>query len=176
MKTEKLNVIKKDLNGLSAQQLAEICLRLSKYKKDNKELLNYLLYDAADPLAYAEQVKAFLEEEFKAMPRHYYQSSKTLRKILRLMNRHAKYTASKQVELEMLLWFCYNFIKYADTRTSHKPLQAIFLRQLDKIKGILPKLHEDLQFDYSREFATLLKQISGEVRWFNSRDYIISNL
>jgi len=172
MKTEKLNVIKKELNGLSVQQLADICLRLSKYKKDNKELLNYLLYDADDPLAYAEQVKAFLEEEFTSLPKHYYQSSKTLRKILRLMNRHAKYTASKQVELELLLWFCSNFLTYADVRTSHKPLQTILLRQLEKIKGLLPKLHEDLQFDYSREFEALVNKASEEIRWLSKSTYI----
>jgi len=172
MKTEKLNLIKKELQDLSVQQLTDICLRLSKYKKDNKELLNYLLYDADDPLAYAEKVKSFLEEEFRAMPKHYYQSSKTLRKILRLMNRHAKYTASKQVELEMLLWFCSNFIQYTDSRTSHKPLQAIFLRQLEKIKGILPKLHEDLQFDYNREFESLLSKSSEELRWFSKTAYV----
>lgn len=172
MKPEKLTIIKKELNGLSAQQLTEICLRLAKYKKDNKELLNYLLFDAGDPLAYAEQVKAFLDEDFKTLPKHYYQSSKTLRKILRLMNRHAKYTASRQVELEMLLWFCSNFMKYADTGTSHKPLQAIFIRQLDKIKALLPKLHEDLQFDYTREFESLITKTSGKIRWLSKSVYI----
>jgi hypothetical protein len=172
MKPEKLTAIKKELNGLSVQQLTDVCLRLSKYKKDNKELLNYLLFDAEDPLAYAEQVKSYLEEEFKALPKHYYQSSKTLRKILRLMNRHAKYTASKQVEVELLLWFCVNFLKYADTGTSHKPLQAIFIRQLDKIKGLLPKLHEDLQFDYQQEFESLIMQTSGKVRWISKSVYI----
>ena len=172
MKPEKLTAIKKELNGLSVQQLTDICLRLAKYKKDNKELLNYLLYDAGDPLAYAEQVKAYLEEEFKALPRHYYQGSKTLRKILRLMNRHAKYTASKQVELELLLWFCNCFLKYGDTGTSHKPLQALFVRQLDKIKGLLPKLHEDLQFDYTQEFENLIEQASGKIRWISKSVYI----
>ena len=63
MKPEKLTTIKKELNGHSVQQLTEICLRLAKYKKENKELLNYLLYDASDPIAYAGQVKVFLEEE-----------------------------------------------------------------------------------------------------------------
>ena len=171
MKPEKLTIIKKELNGLSVEQLTEICLRLAKYKKDNKELLNYLLFDANDPLAYAEQVKVYLEEEFKTLPRHYYQSSKTLRKILRLMNRHAKYTASRQVEMEMLLWFCSNFLKYADTSTSHKPLQAIFIRQLEKIRGLLPKLHEDLQFDYTQEFDALLVKATEKLRWINSSVY-----
>lgn len=171
MKPEKLTIIKKELNGLSVEQLTEICLRLSKYKKDNKELLNYLLFDANDPLGYAEQVKVYLDEEFKILPKHYYQSSKTLRKILRLMNRHAKYTASRQVEMEMLLWFCNNFLKYADTSTSHKPLQAIFIRQLEKIKGLLPKLHEDLQFDYTQEFDALLVKATEKLRWINSSVY-----
>jgi len=172
MKPEKLITIKKELNGLSIQQLTEICLRLAKYKKDNKELLNYLLYDASDPLAYAGQVKVFLEEDFKTLPRPYYQSSKTLRKILRIMNRHAKYTVSKQVELELLIWFCNSFLKYGDTGTSHKPLQALFIRQLDKIKGVLPKLHEDLQFDYTQEFENLIEQSSEKIRWISKNLYV----
>lgn len=172
MKPEKLTVIKKELNDLSVQQLTEICLRLAKYKKDNKELLNFLLFDADDPLKYAGQVKSFLEPDFLTLPKHYYQSSKTLRKILRLMNRHAKYTASKQVEIELLLWFCSNFIKYAETGTSHKPLQALFIRQLDKIKTILNKLHEDLQFDYSQEFETLISHIPGRMNWIPRSQYI----
>ena len=172
MKPEKLTTIKKELNGLSVQQLTEICLRLAKYKKDNKELLNYLIYDASDPIAYAGQVKVFLEEDFKTLPRPYYQSSKTLRKILRIMNRHAKYTVSKQVELELLIWFCNSFLTYGDTATSHKPLQALIIRQLDKIKGLLPKLHEDLQFDYTQEFENLIEQSSGKIRWISKNLYV----
>jgi hypothetical protein len=172
MKAEKLTAIKKELNGLSVQQLTDICLRLAKYKKDNKELLNYLLFDADNPLGYAEQVKVFLQEDFKTLPRQYYQSSKSLRKILRLVNRHAKYTGSKQVELELLLWFCSNFIKYADINTRHKPLQGIFIRQLDKIKTILPKLHEDLQFDYTQEFEKLIIESTAKIRWVNKSVYI----
>jgi hypothetical protein len=168
MKPEKLSIIKKELAGRSVQELTDLCLRLAKYKKDNKELLNYLLFDADDPLQYAEQVKTFLEEDFKTLQKHYYYSTKSLRKILRLINRHAKYTASKEVEIELLLWFSANFLKYADTRSSHKPLQALFIRQLDKIQSLIPKLHEDLAFDYQREYEQLTneaaKKIKGLVR------------
>lgn len=168
MKPEKLSNIKKELAGRSVQELTDLCLRLAKYKKENKELLNYLLFDADDPLQYAEQVKTFLEEDFKTLQKHYYYSTKSLRKILRLINRHAKYTASKEVEIELLLWFSANFLKYADTRSSHKPLQALFIRQLDKIQSLIPKLHEDLAFDYHREYEQLIdeavKKIKGLVR------------
>ncbi|MEO8794342.1 MAG: hypothetical protein ABI390_02685 [Daejeonella sp.] len=171
MKPEKLTTIKKELSQKSVQELTDLCLRLAKYKKDNKELLNYLLFDAAEPLEYAANVKSFLEEDFKTLQKHYYYSSKSIRKILRLMNRYTKYTASKQVEIEMLLWFCNSFIKYADLRTSHKPLQALFIRQLEKIRLVLPKLHEDLQFDYQREYEELLNLADSKISWISKRNY-----
>lgn len=169
MKPEKLVNIKKELSGRSIQELTDVCLRLAKYKKENKELLNYLLFDSHDPLQYAEQVKEFLEEDFKTLQKHYYYSTKSLRKILRLLNRHARYTASKEVEIELLLWFCSNFLKYADTRSSHKPLHALFTRQLDKIQSIIPRLHEDLAFDYQQEYSVLLEEAGNKIRGFNKK-------
>lgn len=172
MKPEKLSDIKKELSRRSVQELTEICLRIAKYKKENKELLNYLLFDSSDPLSYAEQVKSFLEEDFKTMQKHYYYSTKSLRKILRLMNRYAKYTASKQVEIELSLWFCNNYLEYADLRTSHKALQGLLIRQLEKISKTLPKLHEDLQFDYQSEFEELLLKAEKQARWISKSLYL----
>lgn len=169
MAPEKLITIKKELCGRSVQELTDLCIRLAKYKKENKELLNYLLFDADDPLQYAGQVKSFLENDFRTLQKHYYYSTKSLRKILRLINRHAKYTASKAVELELLIWFCNNFLKYADTRSSHKPLQALFIRQLDKIRNLIPGLHEDLAFDYQKEYEQLLDEAGEQLRWLNKK-------
>ena len=41
-----LQDIKKELQHLSSLQIADLCLRLSRYKKENKELLAYLLFEA----------------------------------------------------------------------------------------------------------------------------------
>lgn len=155
MKPEKLTDIKKELLTLDLKELVEICLRTAKYKKENKELLNYLLFYADDALQYAELIKSSLEPEFKTLQKHNYYSVKTLRKILRAMNRHIKFTGSKQVEVEMALWFCRNFLQFADTTSSHKPLKALFFRQMERAFKSLPKLHEDLQFDYQQEFESL---------------------
>jgi len=38
--------IKKELQHLDNTQLTELCLRLVRYKKENKELTGYLLFDA----------------------------------------------------------------------------------------------------------------------------------
>ncbi|HXI00236.1 MAG TPA: hypothetical protein VNI52_08195 [Sphingobacteriaceae bacterium] len=167
MKPEKLITIKRELSGRSVHELTDLCLRLAKYKKENKELLNYLLFDADDPLMYAGQVKVFLEDDFKTLQKHSYYSTKSLRKILRIINRHAKYTASKTVELELLIWFCNNFLTYADTKSSHKPLHAIFTRQFQKIQNLIPKLHEDLAFDYQNECNQLVDGARKQLRWFD---------
>lgn len=172
MKPEKLSDLKKTLVKLSATELTEICLRLAKYKKENKELLSYLLFDADEPLKYVEDVKSFLMPEFESMQKHYYYSTKSLRKIIRLMNRYAKYTGSKQVEIELSIWFCSNFLNYVDLRTSHKPLQGILQRQFDKIVKLLDKLHEDLQFDYQKEFEELLNNAEKKAKWIHKNEYL----
>lgn len=172
MKPEKLSDLKKELSGLSVHELTDICLRLAKYKKENKELLTYLLFDADKPMKYTEEVKNFLIEDFKTMQKHYYYSTKSMRKIIRLINRYAKYTGSKEVETELTLWFCINFLKYADLRTSHKPLQGLLTRQFEKIIKLLPKLHEDLQFDYQKEFESVVINASEQTRWVNKSQYL----
>ena len=172
MKLEKLSDIKKELLRRNVHELTDICLRLAKYKKENKELLHYLLFDVNEPLAYSEQVKSFLTEDFKTLQKHYYYSTKSLRKIIRLINRYAKYTASKQVELELSLWFCTNFLIYADLKSNHKPLHGLLTRQLEKISNLIPKLHEDLQFDYHNEFETLLLNAQQQVKWINKSQYV----
>jgi len=164
---EKLSDIKKELKSLNSDQLIETCLRLAKYKKENKELLSYVLYNADDPLGYAEAVKTGLLEEFQTLKKYDYHSVKSLRKILRLLAKHSKYTGSPEVELELLLWFCKNYLLYADTRSHYKPLQTIFTRQLEKIKKLFAKLHEDLQFDYANEYQAILEEAQHKARWFN---------
>ena len=46
MKTATVTELKKELKTRSQSDLVELCLKLSKFKKENKELLTYLLYEA----------------------------------------------------------------------------------------------------------------------------------
>lgn len=172
MKPEKLSDLKKVLVVLNVSELTEICLRLAKYKKENKELLAYLLFDAREPMKYAEDVKSFLVTDFNTMQKHYFYSTKSLRKIIRLINRYAKYTGSKQVETELTIWFCTNYLTYVDLKTTHKPLQGLLTRQFEKITKLLPKLHEDLQFDYQKEFESLILKAAQQARWVNKSEYL----
>lgn len=168
-----LKELKKELQHLSHAELAAICLRMARYKKENKELLGFLLFDAGDVLQYAGMVKASLEADFGNLPRPAYNSIKALRKILRTLTRHARYTASKQAELEMLLWFCESYLSYADTRSSYKPLRTLFTRQLEKISKIIPKLHEDLQYDYKTEMNAITAEAAQKLSGFNAREFTL---
>ena len=48
MKAVTVKKIKDELTHKTASELMEICLQLSKFKKENKELLTYLLFESHD--------------------------------------------------------------------------------------------------------------------------------
>ena len=48
MKIESIVTIKKELKHLPKEELIELCLRLGKFRKENKAMLTYLLFQADD--------------------------------------------------------------------------------------------------------------------------------
>ena len=57
MKAASLKEVKTELNHKSHSELLAICLRLSRFKKENKELLNYLLFEFSDEEKYIESMR-----------------------------------------------------------------------------------------------------------------------
>ena len=57
MKAASLAQIKKELKLRSPQDIEELCLRLGRFKKENKELLTYLLFEADDEQGYIAHIK-----------------------------------------------------------------------------------------------------------------------
>jgi hypothetical protein len=107
MKAASVNEIKTELKATTPAQLIELCLRLARFKKENKELLTFLLFEADDLQAYIENVKKEMEEGFEEInTSNLYFAKKSIRKLLRNTNRYIKYTGSKQAEVELLLFFC----------------------------------------------------------------------
>ena len=171
--THGLQDIKKELQHLPNEHITELCLRLARHKKENKELLAYLLFEANDQQEFIEKVKAEAGFMFSQLPAQNYNAAKGLRKILRLLGKYTKFMASKGGEIELLLNFCSNYLQYADRRTSYKPLRLILVRQLEKIRTLIGKLHEDLQFDYSNDYNALLTEAAGKLPWINKSDYLL---
>ena len=98
MKAATLNELKQELNHLPEKQLVELCLRLGRFKKENKELLTYLIFEAHDEQSYIASVKADIDEQYAAIPTNnsLYLIKKTLRKILHSTAKYIRYTGSKR--------------------------------------------------------------------------------
>ncbi|MDB5030670.1 hypothetical protein [Mucilaginibacter sp.] len=168
-----LQDIKKELQHLSGPQIADLCLRLARHKKENKELLAYLLFEADNEAVFIEKIKAEVGFIFSQLPVRSYETAKYLRKILRLLSKYAKFMVSKEAEITLLLNFCTNYLQYADRRATYKPLRLILTRQLEKIKTLIGKLHEDLQFDFSNDYNLLLDDAEKKLIWFNKNIFLL---
>ena len=107
MKASSIYDIQKELKTHSPKELMEFCMRLAKYKKENKELLTYLMFEAQDEKNYVESVKIQLTQLFEEINRQStYTTKKGLQKIVRVMNRFIKYSDKKTTELELRIFFC----------------------------------------------------------------------
>jgi len=156
MKAATIHEIKQELNNIPPSTLAELCLRLAKFKKDNKELLTYLLFESSDLSGYIENVKKEIDEEFKELPKpNLYLTKKSLRKILRITAKQIRYTGSPQAEVELLTYFC-SRIKESGIPIQNSPvLTNLYQQQLKKIQGVIDTMHEDLQYDYLKGLKAL---------------------
>jgi hypothetical protein len=156
MKAATINELKQELVNLSPSKLSELCLRLARFKKENKELLTYLLFEAHDIPGYIQSVKAEMDAQFADINKsNVYFVKKTLRKILRTANKYTRYSGLPQVEIELLIYFCTNMKELNVPITSNPVLSNIYLNQLKKINKAMESLHEDLQYDYRREINQL---------------------
>jgi hypothetical protein len=168
-----LQDIKKEVQHLSSLQIGDLLLRLTRYKKENKELLAYLLFEANDEQAFIEKVKGEVGFMFSALPSQNYNAAKSIRKILRLIGKYVKFIGSKQAEIDLLISFCYSYLQYTDRKVSYKPLRLILLRQIQKIQTLIGKLDEDIQLDYSETYSALLTEAENKFNWFYKNDYLL---
>ena len=156
MNTASLHEIKKELQTLDLEAMAALCMRLAKYKKENKELLNYLLFEAHHEQAYISTVKEEIDELFTDIPApNLYLTKKTLRKILRFVNKQIKYSGNPQTEIELRIYFCTKTQEAQVPLTEGTVLFNLYQQQLNKINGVFKKLPEDMQADYQREIETI---------------------
>jgi hypothetical protein len=156
MKSATVFEIKDELLQLPPAKLVELCLRLVKFKKENKELLTYLLFESHDLDAYISLVKAETEDEFDGInSSNLYFAKKSLRKILRNISKYIRYTGSKQAEIELLLHYCKTLKESGIPFEKSQALVNLFDQQLKKIRKAIDTLHEDLQYDYNRELEVI---------------------
>ena len=159
MKAVTVKKIKDELHHRSSQDLVELCLQLSKFKKENKELLTYLLFEAHDEEMYIISVKEYIVDLFEAVnTKSFFYIRKSVRKILTLTKKYIRYSKKKETEVQLLLHFCIQLKKMKPSISKSPCLQNVYDRQLLMIKKAISTLHEDLQYDYQLELDDLLDE------------------
>jgi hypothetical protein len=145
------------LQHLPVKKLVEVCTRLARFKKENKELLTYLLFEAHDEQAYVSGVKADVDAMFDEIRKdaNLYLVKKSLRKILRYVNKHVRFSGNKQTEVELHVHFCSALVATGIRFQKNTVLANLYKNELKKIEKALSGLHEDLQYDYRKELDAL---------------------
>lgn len=156
MKAASIKEIKSVLEQMPAQELLPLTLRLARFKKENKELITYLLFEANDEHGYVRSVKELIDEQFEGINHsNLYYVKKTLRKTLRLISRYSKYSNHTQTMVDLLIYFC------TKVRSANIPIKKstalinLYASQIKKIGKEIETMHEDLQYDYRKQLTSI---------------------
>jgi len=154
MKAATAKEIRQELNERTPKELLDFCLRLSRFKKENKELLTYLLFDSADEEGYRQSVIVDMDEKFSLLNRsRLYLMTKGVRRILRDLRKYIRYSGNKETEVELLLHYCTKLKAVKPNR--HSAIQGLYDRTILGAEKKIEKLHPDLQYDHYQRVKEL---------------------
>ncbi|MCK0131066.1 hypothetical protein MWU59_06065 [Flavobacteriaceae bacterium F08102] len=157
MKTASVKELKTELSHLNSSELVNLCLTLSRFKKENKELLTYLLFEAEDEEHFIADVKEEVHQLFLEINTHsYYYIKKSIRKILRLLKKYIRYSKKKSTAVELLLYFLEEMTQLSPPYQQNVTLTNLVERQVALIRKDMATLHPDLQYDYTLELRRIL--------------------
>jgi len=150
MKAASLKEIKDELKARTPEELLNICLHFAKFKKENKELLTYLLFEASNENDYIEEIKLEIKEQLDSLNHtSYYFVQKGVRKVLKSCKKHIRYSKKPQTEIEILIYFCGQILEISKLYHHNTSLLTIYCKQLEMVRKKINTLHEDLQYDYN---------------------------
>jgi len=158
MKAVTIKQLKDELSHVSAIDIKQLCLHLARFKKENKELLTYLLFESHDEESFIQNLKEEVDLQFEDINTNsFFYIRKSTRKILSSIKKHIRYSKKKETEAELLLYFCKKLKTFKPSIARSTRLQNIFDTQVRMIKKAIEKLHEDLQYDFQLELDELLE-------------------
>lgn len=156
MKAVTVKELKLELSERSQSEMIDLCIRLSRFKKENKELLTYLLFESSNEDGYIESVKSEIDDQFELInTKTYYFIKKSVRKILRTIKKYIRYSKKKETEIELILYFCKKLAIFKPSIKGNTVLNNIYVREIAGIRKKMKALHEDLQYDYELELKKL---------------------
>ena len=156
MKAASVKEIKTSLETLSPHELISIGLRLARFKKENKELLTYILFEEQDEESYIASVKMEIDSAFEQLNiKSVYIAKKNIRKIIRITSRFIKYSGKESTEATLLIYVCKKIKTSGLDLKKSVALANIYTSLVKKIKNTIEVMHEDLQYDYNKELDAM---------------------
>lgn len=160
MKAASVHQIKQELEALSPAETRELLMRLARFRVENKEMLSYLIFYSEDEAGFVKTIKADIDFLFSEINlTHPYYIRKSVRKVLRLINKYIRFSGSRHTEAELLLFFCNKLVSTGILGLQHTAITNVFSNQLNKARKALTHLHDDLRHDYEEEIRALLKRM-----------------
>lgn len=150
--------IRDELHHASEEDLRAYLLRLSRFKKENKALLTYLLFQSQDEDGFVQAVKDEVDPLWLEMnTSSFYFMKKSVRKILRIIKLNIRFSAKAETEAELLLYFCTRLSALQPSIRQNAALRNLLDRQAQQLRSTLKKLHPDLRYDLEQELKGVLK-------------------
>ena len=148
--------LRKKIKYIDRQNLENLCLRLARYKIENKELITYFLFESKNEFEYVIGIKKIIDKYFDEIKTaNYYYLKKYIRKILRRIKKFSKYSNNPETEVELILHFCVRMNDINLSFKKNKTLNNILKIQIKNIRKKITKLHCDLQFEYNVKIDNL---------------------
>jgi hypothetical protein len=114
------------------------------------------LFESSDGRAYIDNVKAYMQQQFEEInTSSLYFVKKSLRKILRMLSKYIRYTGSAEAEADLILFFCITLKNSGIPIEKNPVIKNMFQNQLKKISKAIATMHEDLQYEYTKELEQL---------------------
>jgi hypothetical protein len=156
MKAVTIKEISQELLNLTPKELRDLCLRLARFKKENKELLTYLLFESSDEASYVASVEREIDLQFEQVnKKSYYFIKKGLRRILLNTGKYIRYSHNRKTEVDLLIYYCSKLKRFTPSIQRNAALRNLYLRQIAAIREKIGSLHEDLKYDYELEVEAL---------------------
>ncbi len=152
MKAASIAELKKGLVKLEQGELLDACLRLARFKKDNKELLTYLLFMSHDEQGYVDYLCHEIDEQFSTTPNAH---KKTLRKMIRWMDKCLRFTGNKDSEYQVRLHFCQALNQSQTPYERQRVTLNMYNSQIRKIRKAIEKFDEEVKREIEFEVRGL---------------------
>jgi hypothetical protein len=156
MKAASVKEIKNALADLKKEELLAICTRLTKFKKENKELITYILFDEYNEDGFVTNIQISINEEFEQLNvTNIYFAKKNIRRIVRTVNKYIKYSGKPSTEAALLIHICKQIKKSSLEIEKSQVLINIYKSLLKRIEKSIEAMHEDLQYEFKNDLEEI---------------------